>query len=88
MRAIGDLFDIALRWISLALIAAILAAEGHLLFNRYLYGPLNVIDWSGRVMTLEGRIASRERGGVISAVVRSQRVAMTARLFENRIPNP
>ena len=86
MRAIGDLFDIALRWISLALIAAILAAEVH--FNRYLYGPLNVIDWSGRVMTLEGRIASRERAGVISVVARSQRVAMTARLFENRIPNP
>jgi hypothetical protein len=35
------------------LIAAILAAEGYLVFNRYLYGPLNVIDWSGRVMTLD-----------------------------------
>jgi hypothetical protein len=51
--AIGDLFDMALRWITLALIAALLAAEGYFLFNRYFYGPLNVIDWSGRVMTLE-----------------------------------
>ena len=42
-----------LRWISLALIAAILAAEGYLLFNRYFYGPLNFMDWSGRVMTLD-----------------------------------
>jgi hypothetical protein len=43
----------AFRWISLAVIAAILAAEGTLLFNRTFYGPLNVIDWSGHVMTLE-----------------------------------
>ena len=42
-----------LRWISLALIAAILAAEGYLLFNRYFHGPLTFFDWSGRVMTLE-----------------------------------
>jgi hypothetical protein len=49
----GDLFDMAFRWIILAIIAAILAAEGYVLTSRYLYGPLNVIDWSGRVMTLE-----------------------------------
>jgi hypothetical protein len=53
MPAMRDLSDMAFRWISLALIAAILAGEGYLLFNRYFYGPLNVIDWSGRVMTLE-----------------------------------
>jgi hypothetical protein len=53
MPAMSDLFVMAFRWISLALIAAILAAEGYLLFDRYFYGPLKVIDWSGRVMTLE-----------------------------------
>jgi hypothetical protein len=35
------------------MIAAILAIEGYHLSSRYFYGPLNVIDWSGRVMTLE-----------------------------------
>lgn len=39
------------RLLSLLLIGAILFAEGYLLFQRYLYGPLNIIDWSGRVMT-------------------------------------
>jgi hypothetical protein len=52
MLAMSDLFDMALRWISLALIAAILAAEGYLLFDRTFYGPLKVIDWSGRVKEL------------------------------------
>jgi hypothetical protein len=59
MRAIADLFDMAFRWISVTLIAAILAAGGYLLFNRYLYGPLNVIDWSGGVITLEEGTALR-----------------------------
>jgi hypothetical protein len=53
MLAISDLFEMKFRWISSTLIAAILAAEGYLLFNSYFYGPLNVVDWSGRVMTLE-----------------------------------
>jgi hypothetical protein len=48
MLAMSDLFDMAFRWISLALIAAILAAEGYLLFDRTFHGPLKIIDWSGR----------------------------------------
>jgi hypothetical protein len=43
----------AFRWISLILIGVILTAEGYLIFERYFYGPLNVIDWSGSVMTLD-----------------------------------
>lgn len=42
-----------MRWISLALIAAILAAEGYLLFDRTFSGPLKIIDWSGWVTTLK-----------------------------------
>ncbi|KRQ07498.1 hypothetical protein AOQ71_23275 [Bradyrhizobium manausense] len=43
----------AFRLLSLLLIGVILSAEGYLLFQRCLYGPLNIIDWSGRVMTLD-----------------------------------
>jgi hypothetical protein len=43
----------AIRWIGLILIGVILTAEGYLIFERYFYGPLNIIDWSGRVMTLD-----------------------------------
>jgi len=43
----------AFRWISLILICVILTSEGYLIFERYFYGPLNIIDWSGRVMTLD-----------------------------------
>lgn len=42
-----------LRWISLILIGVLLAAEGYLIFERYVHGPLNIIDWSGRVLTLD-----------------------------------
>ena len=43
----------AFRLLGLSLIGVILSAEGYLLFQRYLYGPLNIIDWSGRVTTLD-----------------------------------
>jgi hypothetical protein len=43
----------AFRWISLILIGVILTAESYLIVQRYFYGPLNIIDWSGRIMTLD-----------------------------------
>jgi hypothetical protein len=43
----------AFRWISLILVGVLLTSEAYLIFERYFYGPLNIIDWSGRVMTLD-----------------------------------
>jgi hypothetical protein len=43
----------AFRWIGLILIGVILTTEGYFIFERYFYGPLNIIDWSGRAMTLD-----------------------------------
>jgi hypothetical protein len=43
----------AVRWIGLILIGFILTAEGYLIFQNSFYGPLNIIDLSGRVMTLD-----------------------------------
>jgi hypothetical protein len=53
MHPIDERWDVALRWISLIVIAAILAVEAWLLFDRTLYGPLRIADWSGLVMTLD-----------------------------------
>jgi hypothetical protein len=42
-----------IRWISLTAIVVVLAAESWLVFDRYFYGPLRIVDWSGRVISLE-----------------------------------
>jgi hypothetical protein len=44
---------VAVRWICLILIGVILTAGGYLIFERYFYGPLNITDLSGRVITMD-----------------------------------